>query len=154
MLAWIPGTRWLFVPLAAYLCARGAIWHLKPPGRFRLDRYPRQAARSLAGQGWAGTAYFGWILGVSVYTQMATPLVQALAAVTAVLGPQFGLAAGVGLGLARSAAPWRGAIARPGSPPSLVVDRYVHRIFRSSFRIGGLTAATALLVAEVAVVAR
>jgi len=137
--------------IAAYLSLRALIWHIRDRERFTLDRYPVQADRVLAGSGWHGTAYFGWILGVSVYTQMATPLVPALVALAAVLGIPFGIAAGIGLGLARSLAPWQGALARGRSDPAVIVDRYIgKRTSGMSFRLLGVIAALWVAGADVA----
>jgi hypothetical protein len=137
--------------IAVYLALRALIWHVRDRKRFVLDRHPVQADRVLAGSGWHGTAYFGWILGISIYTQMATPLVQALVALAAVLGVPFGILAGIGLGLARSLAPWRGARAPDRSSPAVIVDRYVaKRTSGASFRLLGVVAA--LSVASAAIV--
>jgi hypothetical protein len=138
--------------ITAYLSLRALIWHIRDrKRRFTLDRYPVQADRVLAGSGWHGTAYFGWILGISVYTQMATPLVQALVALAAVLGVPFGISAGIGLGLARSLAPWQGALARDRSDPALVIDRYIgKRASSMSFRLFGVIAALWVAGADVA----
>jgi hypothetical protein len=137
--------------IAAFLSLRALIWHIRDRKRFALDRYPVQADRVLAGSGWHGTAYFGWILGVSVYTQMATPLVQALVALAAVLGVPFGIAAGIGLGLARSLASWQGALAPGRSDPAVIVDRYIgKRTSGVSFRLFGVIAALWVAGADVA----
>jgi len=137
--------------IVGYLSLRALIWHIRGRKRFAFDRYPVQADRVLAGSGWHGTAYFGWILGISIYTQMATPLVQALVGLAAVLGVPFGIVAGIGLGLARSLAPWRGALGRDRSRPGVVVDRYItKRTSGTSFRLLGVVAA--LLVASADVV--
>lgn len=147
LLAVVPYVRPVMAVLAAVLAVRAGWWHWRRLQRFTLDRYPVQARRNLAGRAWVGIAYFGWILGTSLATQMATPLVQALAALAAVLGVPFGIAAGVGLGLARSRAPWRGALTRGDSHPELVVRRYVQRARR--FRLTGVASALVLLGADV-----
>jgi hypothetical protein len=128
--------------IVIFLSLRALIWHIRGRRRFALDRFSVQADRVLAGSGWHGVAYFGWILGVSIYTQMTTPLVQALVGLAAVLGVPFGIVAGIGLGLARSLAPWRGALARGRSSPAVVVDRYIaKRTSGTSFRLLGVAAA-------------
>lgn len=134
--------RIFLIVIALVLSLRALIWHIAGRKRFAFDRYPVQAHRTVAGSGWRGTAYFGWILGTSMYTQMTTPLVQALAGLAAVLGVPFGIGAGIGLGLARSFAPWRGALTQGRSNPAAVVDRYIVR--RGSgpfFRFVGAVAA-------------
>jgi hypothetical protein len=134
---------------AALLAARAGVWHLRRARRFAGDRNSVQAHRTRAGSGWPGTAYFGWILGVSIYTQMATPLVLALAALAGVLGAPFSIAAGTGLGLARSLAPWRGALTRGRSSPGAIVERYVVRLTSGpAFRWLGAAAALILLFAD------
>jgi hypothetical protein len=140
--------RVVFAALAACLCVRAVIWHARRRRRFTLDLYGRQAARNLAGQGLIGQAYFGWILGVTVYTQMVTPLMQVLVFQAAALGVPFGLAVGVGLGTARSAAPWRGALTPGRTEPAPVVERYVYRVTRARFHAAGAAVALALLAAD------
>jgi hypothetical protein len=110
--------------IAIALTVRAGWWHWRNRRGFTFDREGVQARRNLAGRGVVGTAYFGWILGTTVFTQMTTPLVQALAVVVAVLGWHFGLATGLGMGLARSYAPWRGAVASGRSSPALVLPRF------------------------------
>jgi hypothetical protein len=137
--------------IVAYLSLHALVWHMRDRKRFAFDRYPVQADRVLAGTGWHGTAYFGWILGISMYTQMATPLVQALAGLAAVLGVPFGITAGIGLGLARSLPPWRGALARHHSSPAVIVDRYItKRTSGTSFRLLGVVAALCVAGADIA----
>jgi hypothetical protein len=148
LLGQLASLRIVFGALAVCLCLRAGIWHWRRCRRFKLDRYDRQAARNLAGQGIVGQAYFGWILGVTVYTQMVTPLVQALVLQAAALGVPFGLAVGVGLGAARSAAPWRGALTPGRTEPAPVVRRYVYRVTTSRFHAAGATIALALLAAD------
>lgn len=148
LLGQVTSVRIVFAVLAACLCVRAVIWHARGRSRFKLNLYGRQAARNLAGQGLMGQAYFGWILGVTVYTQMVTPLVQTLVFQAAALGVPFGLAVGVGLGTARSAAPWRGALAPGRTEPAPVVERYVYRVTRDRFHAAGAAVALALLAAD------
>jgi hypothetical protein len=108
----------------------------------------------MAGYSWIGTAYFGWILGTTLFTQMVTPVVQALAAMSAVLGVPFGVAAGVGLGIARSADPWRGALACTRPSPAIIVERYLNDRFSHFFRIGGTLAAMVVLCIDIMSVMR
>jgi ABC-type phosphate transport system permease subunit len=134
VVAFVPVLRWVAAALAVVLAVRAGWWHLKERRRFTLDRYQVQARRNLAGRGWTGTAYFGWILGTTVMTQMVTPLVQALAALCASIGVPFGVAAGIGLGLARSFAPWSGAVTSTRPPPEHVLQRVLrsNRTLRSA----------------------
>lgn len=141
----------LRVPLfiaAGVLAVRALVWHLRGRTRFSLDRYGVQAARNRAGIGWVGQAYFGWILGVTVYTQMATPLVQALVALVAASGTTVGVACGIGLGCARSVAAWRGALSSGDATPGMVAERYTRRGTHPFFPIAGLSAAIALGVVD------
>lgn len=135
------------VAAAAFMAARAGWWHWRDRQRFFLDRYPVQARRNLAGRGPIGMAYFGWILGTTVVTQMMTPLVQAIAVCAVVLGPSFGIAAGVGLGVARSRAPWEGALTPGRSSPAVVIARHVRRV--NAFRMFGVFGASLLLAVDI-----
>jgi hypothetical protein len=119
-----------------------------------LDRQLVQARRGMAGYGWIGTAYFGWMLGLTLFTEIMTPVVQAVAALCTVEGLAFGAAVGVGFGLARSVDPWRGALSRAGSDPALVVDRYVSSSRRVVFRLGGVAISAALTYIDIALTLR
>jgi hypothetical protein len=141
----VPGVRWFCIAATALLGIRAFRWHVRRPRRFSLDRRTVQARRGLAGYGLGGTAYFGWILGATLFTQMTTPVVQALAALSAVGGIQFGLATGAGLGLARSLEPWRGALARIVPLPATIVERYANGATGVSFRLAGIVLAALVL---------
>jgi hypothetical protein len=136
-----------FAILAGVFAMRAFSWHWRGGGRFLLDRYPLQARRNLAGRGWFGMSYFGWILGTSLATQMTTPLVQALAVLAAIAGWPFGVAVGVGLGLARSISPWSGALALDGYSSTTVIRRFASPV--RSFRSAGLLTSLALLGVDV-----
>lgn len=155
VLALVPYARASFLVLAALLSIRALWWHARRERtRFILSRRSKQARRGLAGLGWLGTAYFGWILGTTAFTQMTTPVVQALAALTAAEGVQFGLAAGVGLGVARSFEAWQGAFSRGTLTPAVVVARYANGGSSVIFRVTGLALAITILAVDVLVTAR
>ncbi len=93
-----------------------------------------------------GTAYFGWILGATLFTQLVTPLPQALAALCPLGGGWFGIASGAGLGLARSVEPWMGALTRKHPAPAVITEKYVTE---STHRIPGLILAAGITVISV-----
>jgi hypothetical protein len=115
--------------------------------------HPRPA--NATGSAGIGGVRFGWHcllwldFGSYPFTQMTTPVVQALVALSAVGGVQFGLATGAGLGLARSLEPWRGALARITPLPATVVERYANGATGASFRLGGIVLAALVLSADV-----
>jgi hypothetical protein len=139
---------------SAGLVIRAVWWHLRRPRPFTLDRRLVQASRKYAGAGWIGVSYFGWILGTTLFTQMATPLVQVLACMSATLGVPFGLAAGLGLGLGRSFEPWLGALARTDRDTAQIVEYYLHYCEAAAFRIAAFATAAALLAADLALAVR
>jgi hypothetical protein len=141
----VPGARLAATVAGAALAVRALRWHARRAGLFRLDRRTIQARRGRAGHGWAGTAYFGLVLGVTLLTEMATPAVQALAVLGIAAGPAFALTAGAGLGLARSVAPWRGALSAEDSP-AVIVRRYAERRLTTAFMLTGLTVSAVLLL--------
>jgi hypothetical protein len=153
VLSLAPGARLAAVVAAAVLTVRALRWHARGSGMFRLDRRAVQARRGRAGHGWLGTAYFGWILGVTLLTEMATPAVQALAVLGIAAGVPFGLAAGAGLGLARSAAPWLGALGPP-QEPAVIVRRYAERRLTGVFVLVGVLVSVVMLGADALCAAR
>jgi hypothetical protein len=150
LLVW---ARLVFAGFTAVLALAAFGWHMMRRRRFKFDRRAVQASRRLAGLGWIGTAYFGWILGTTLFTEMATPTVLVLAAVGTVAGVKFGLAAGVGLGMARSFDPWRGAF-EGHKAPSVIVNRYIARSRTITFRLTGVTVSTFLFLINVVLAAR
>lgn len=139
----MPGTRFVWATLACLLVLRAGWWHWRGGHRFLLDRDQVQARRNLAGRHWYGMAYFGWILGTTIMTQMTTPLVPALGALGAAAGPLFGVTAGIGLGMARSVAPWAGARAGGWTAPAAVIQRFGRRA--RGFRRAGIAMAAVML---------
>jgi hypothetical protein len=144
----IPGARVVFSALTVCLAVRAALWHLLGKRRFLLDRQLVQARRSIAGRGWIGTAYFGWILGLTMFTQMTTPVVQAIAVSCAAAGPVFAMATGLGFGVARSVDAWRGALSRDASDPGYVVGRYINASRGAIFRASGVAVSLTLICAD------
>lgn len=136
------------------MAIRAGVWHIFGRRRFLLDRQLVQARRRLAGYGWIGTAYFGWILGLTLFTEIMTPVVQAVAALCSVEGLAFGAAAGVGFGLARSIDPWRGALSRIRADPASVVARYIASSRGMVFRLGGIAISAAVAYIDIVVAMR
>ncbi len=81
------------------MVAYAALWHLLGKIRFVGDRRGRQAHRGRALETRTGRLYFGFLLGLGVFTHMTTPFVYAELLVIAVGGPVL-VAVAVGLGFA------------------------------------------------------
>jgi hypothetical protein len=145
LIALIPDSRWPLAVVVVGLVIRAVWWHAHKPRRFWMDRQLIQARRGRAGSGWTGNAYFGWILGTTLFTEMTTPVVQALPAAVGVLGLPFSAAAGIGLGLARSYEPWRGALGSDRGSPHIVVQHYVNARYRPGFRFAGIAVVALIL---------
>jgi len=127
------------------LALRAGRWHLGGRKLFRGERFGVQAHRGLAGLGRIGTAYFGWILGTSLYTQMATPLTHALAVAGVAVGEPGAVLLGVGMGLARSVPPWRAALSRVPHDPAGIVSRYTGLRAGNGFRLLGVFSAVGVV---------
>lgn len=142
-----------FIALTAFLGITACWWHARGRRSFKLDRRSIQASRALASLGWVGMAYFGSILGATLFTEMTTPTVQVLAALSVVAGLKFGIVAGIGLGLARSFDPWRGAFAS-GRDPATVVKMYISRPRSAGFKVVGIALSIFFLVGDAALAVR
>lgn len=149
----IPRVRPIFIVATGLLAVASGTWHARGDQRFIFDRHLVQASRSLASLGWVGMAYFGWILGASLLTEMTTPVVAVLAALGTVAGVKFGLAAGLGLGLARSVEPWRGVYG-VNRDPATIMSRYAAPRRGAAFKLTGIALSFVVLAVDVALAAR
>lgn len=134
------------VTAAACIVVAGAIWHLRGQLRFPGDRQGRQANRERALLTGSGRVYFGFLLGLGVFTHMTTPFVYVMLVVIAAAGRvPIAFAAGIGFGVGRSAPALGGLLMRakswnPGRASCTIVAQ------SRLDRIGGLAAGGLALV--------
>lgn len=95
-------SRGILLPVAAACYALCLIWHARSGVSMSFWRRSIQANRALV-RGARGLLYFGALLGIGIFTEVATPLVWAGAFYSLAAGIPGGLLYGTGFGLGRSA---------------------------------------------------
>lgn len=140
-----------WLPQAAVRGVGGAVillailWHALGHARFPGDRNGWQASRERALITRTGRLYFGFLLGLGVFTRMTTPLVYALLLAVAASGSaSLAVAAGLGFGLGRSIPAFAGVGAGRASGDAVTVSRQILMQGRVVDRLAGVATGSAL----------
>ncbi len=89
--------------------------------------------------------YFGALLGMGVFTEMASPLVIGGAWLSIAWGMHWGMSYGLGFGVARSMPAFRGAIAGPEGLSIHLPEKMIRRRNQFSARAMGVSVSAVLL---------
>jgi hypothetical protein len=145
LVANIPYVRTVVAVIAATWLVVCLGWHALGRTSVPFGRQGIQANRSLARRGPLGLAYFGALLGMGVFTEMASPLVIGGALLSITWGAHWGLSYGLSFGVARSMPAFRGAIAGSEGLSIHLPEKAVRRRNQFSTRVVGVSVSAVLL---------